>query len=431
MASKPRSPVLQPLYRTALLADGAGLTDAELLEAFITRRDGAFFEALVRRHGPMVLAVCRRILHDPHDAEDAFQAAFLVLAQRAATVRPRELVGNWLYGVAYRTALGARRAAARRRARERPVNDMPHPQVKEEETWQELLPVLDRELARLPDKYRAPLVLCHLEGRTRKEAARHLGLPVGTVSGRVTTALRMLARRLRRHGLVLSGGVLAAALSPSTASASVPASLVAATVKATTLLAAGQAVPAAVSANVAALAQGAAKSMLLPKLKLVSAMVLAVTIVGGSAGVVTYRWLPADPVPILQPEVPATSSPRRVVLESDRERLQGTWVPLASEVGGIKKRGDDPKLRQWKLIFAGDRVTLPGGEGVPFRLDTTRQPKEMDIEVDEGPSPMRAIYEFEADKLKVSFIKGGERPTDFDTRKNESVLIVFRRRVMP
>src|SRR5262249_25132927 len=151
------------------------------------RREGAFFEVLVRRHGPMVLGVCQRILRNPHDAEDAFQATFLVLAQRAASVVPRQLVGNWLHGVAYRTALEARRRAARWLAREKQVNDIPHPKVEEPETWQELLPFLDRELDRLPAKYRAPVVLCHLEGRTRKEAAGQLGLPVGTLSGRLTT----------------------------------------------------------------------------------------------------------------------------------------------------------------------------------------------------------------------------------------------------
>src|SRR5262249_58561480 len=124
--------------------------------------------------------------------------------------------------------LAARRAAARRRARERQMNDMPQPKVEEAETWQELLPLLDRELDRLPAKYRAPVVLCHLEGRTRKEAAQQLGLPGGTVSGRLTTATRMLAKRMRRHGLTLSVGALAAALSPKAASACVPAPLLAA-----------------------------------------------------------------------------------------------------------------------------------------------------------------------------------------------------------
>src|SRR5262245_8834787 len=125
----------------------SGLTDGELLEAFVARRDGAYLEAIVRRHGPMVLGVCRRVLRDRHDAEDAFQATFLVLVRRAAAV-PRGAVGNWLFGVAYRTALNARRAAARRRARERSEDQMPHPTTGTAEGWAELRPLLDDELAR-------------------------------------------------------------------------------------------------------------------------------------------------------------------------------------------------------------------------------------------------------------------------------------------
>jgi RNA polymerase sigma factor (sigma-70 family) len=294
MASNLTSKALQPLFRAALLSDGPGPSDGELLEAFVTRRDGTYFEALVRRHGSMVLGVCRRILRNPHDAEDAFQAVFLVLAQRASTVVPRELVGNWLYGVAYRTALAARRATARWRAREAQGHDMPEPKVEADETWRELLPLLDRELNRLPAKYRAPVVLCHLEGRTRQEAARQLGLPVGTVSGRLTTALRLLAKRLRRQGLALSIGALAAALSPETGSASVPASLIAATAKARPLLAAGQAAG-LVSTNVAALTQGVLKSMLLAKLKLTATLLAVVLIVAGT-GTLAYQ-MQAAPVP--------------------------------------------------------------------------------------------------------------------------------------
>src|SRR5262249_38225787 len=143
MTSSAGGDVVHHLRRAALLRDGAGLTDGELLEAFVSRRDGASFEALVRRHGPMVLGVCGRVLRDPHDAEDAFQATFLVPVRRAATVVPRERVGNWLYGVAYRTALEARRLAARRRARERQVEDMQQPTVGPEESWRELRPLFD------------------------------------------------------------------------------------------------------------------------------------------------------------------------------------------------------------------------------------------------------------------------------------------------
>jgi RNA polymerase sigma factor (sigma-70 family) len=271
--------LLRQLRRAALLRDGGGMTDGQLLECFLTQRDEAAFAALVRRHGPMVLGVCRRVLRNPHDAEDAFQAAFLVLVRKAASITQRELLGNWLYGVAYRTALDARAAAARRRAREKQVNEMPEPEAADAaDVWRELRPLLDQELNRLPDKYRVPVVLCDLEGRTRKDVARQLGIPEGTLSGRLTTARRLLAERLTRRGLALSGAALATALSQGAAPACVPLPLMAATVQ----TAMGQAVGGVVSAKVAALTEGVVKTMFASKLKIATAIVVlaAGTVVG-------------------------------------------------------------------------------------------------------------------------------------------------------
>src|SRR5208283_330735 len=173
MAAGERS-VIQHLRRAVFGPEGGGMSDGELLQYFIDQQEEAAFEALVRRHGPMVLGVCRRVLNQAEDAEDAFQATFLVLVRKAASIVPREMVGNWLYGVAYRTARKAKAAAARRHLKEREVRHMPHPEPTGDEMWQELRPLLDRELHRLPDKYRVPVVLCDLEGKTRKEAARQL-----------------------------------------------------------------------------------------------------------------------------------------------------------------------------------------------------------------------------------------------------------------
>jgi RNA polymerase sigma factor (sigma-70 family) len=258
------------------------MTDGQLLECFLTRRDEAAFEALVRRHGPMVLGVCRRVLRNHHDAEDAFQATFLVLARKAASIGQRELVGNWLYGAAYRAALEAK--AARRRIRERQVSSMPEPEaVAEAPDGSDLRPVLDQELSRLPDKYRVPVVLCDLQGRTRGDVARQLGIPAGTLSGRLTTARRLLARRLARHGFTVAGGALAAALSPGVAAACVPAPLVLTTVKAATL-SAGQ-TAGLISAQVVALTEGVLKTMLRTKLKSAMAVFLTVGIL--ASGVAT------------------------------------------------------------------------------------------------------------------------------------------------
>lgn len=252
MATSPRSQVIQQVCKL-VFADELGLTDAQLLERFIAHRDDAAFEAMVRRHGPMVLAVCQRVLSDYHDAEDAFQATFLVLVRKAASIVPREMVGNWLYGVAYQTAVRAKVANAKRRAREKQVQVMPDP-VAPPDLRQDLRPLLDQELSRLPAKYRVPIVLCDLEGKSHREAARQLGWPIETVSGRLARARKLLAARLARRGLALALGSLAVVLPQSAAPACIPPSLLAATIKAASAMAAGKAVAAGmISANVAGL----------------------------------------------------------------------------------------------------------------------------------------------------------------------------------
>jgi RNA polymerase sigma factor (sigma-70 family) len=262
-------------------AESAGLTDAQLLERYVARRDEAAFEALVRRHGPMVLGVCRRVLRSCHDAEDAFQATFLVLVRKAASVRPRERVGNWLYGVAYRAAQKARIVSIRRRARER---QMPEPASVAEGLWHDLLPLLDRELRGLPEKYRLPVVLCDLEGKTRGEAARGLGWPEGTVASRLARGRALLARRLTRHGVPLSAGVLTAVLSQNASGACVPATLIVSTVKG----AAGKA---------AALAEGVLRAMFWTKLKIAAVGFLAVALSAVGAGLLLAQGGNADQAP--------------------------------------------------------------------------------------------------------------------------------------
>src|SRR5947208_14457740 len=174
----------------------------------------------------MVLGVCRRLVGDRSTADDAFQATFLVLARRAAAVRPREQVGNFLYGVAYRTALKARMVLARRRSREKQVDVMPEPTAPAAHSaWTDLQPVIDEELARLPDKLRLPVVLCDLEGRPQREVAKHLGVPPATLATRLASARRTLARRLTRRGVTLSGGALAGLLTVHGTASAVPHAL--------------------------------------------------------------------------------------------------------------------------------------------------------------------------------------------------------------
>jgi RNA polymerase sigma factor (sigma-70 family) len=288
MSANQPSRVLEHLRSVTRPHTGAGLTDGQLLESFVTNREETAFAALVQRHGPMVWGVCRRILDSHHDAEDAFQATFLVLVRRAASVVPREQVANWLYGVAYQTARKARATMARRRGREKPMAVLPEPEVVPHELWNDLRPALDQELSRLPDKYRAVIVLCDLEGKTHKEAARHFHLPQGTVASRLATARSMLARRLARSGLIVSGAALAAVLSPKVASAGLPASVASSTIKAASLLAAGEAASAgAFSIRVVALADGVGKAMWIQKIKAVTVVLMALGITVG--GVLMYN----------------------------------------------------------------------------------------------------------------------------------------------
>ena len=331
MATSHTSKVIQHLRRAVLLRDGAGMTDGQLLGCFLTQRDDAAFAALVRRHGPMVWGVCRRVLRNYHDAEDAFQATFLVLVRKAATVEPKGMVANWLYGVAYQTALKARSVAARRKERERQVVEMPERAFEEQHVWHDLQPLLDQELSRLPDKYRVPIVLCDLEGKTRKEAAQHLGWPQGTVAGRLATARKTLARRLAQRGIVLSGGTLAAMLTHNAASACVPPSVVSSTIHAATALAAGQAAATGViSVKVAALTEGVLKSMSLTKLKTAVAVLLAVLVLGAGLGTAGLLYLarPAQGTPDGSEEKDAKKVGGAATADDkkgDRPALSGTW----------------------------------------------------------------------------------------------------------
>jgi RNA polymerase sigma factor (sigma-70 family) len=318
--------VVRRLRRAVLAAEGQGPTDGQLLEAYRLRRDEAAFEGLVRRHGPMVWGVCRRLLDRSQDAEDAFQATFLVFIRKSSTIKPAHMVGNWLHGVAYRTAMNARAANTRRRMREKELSRADAVAAGRPQSLQFLL---DGELDCLPDKYRAVLVLCDLEGKTRKEAARHLGCPEGTVAGRLARARRLLARRLTRPGLALSAGALVMELARTAAPASVPGPLITATLKTSALFALGQSAV-GIPANIIALTKGVLKTMLLSRLKL-AAILLAVVLAGLAAttgGLLPQRTAAAQErngLPVLKPnEQPERDPPANVSTASD-PALQGTW----------------------------------------------------------------------------------------------------------
>jgi len=286
MSSGQLSTVIRFLH--ALVAPRADheATDSHLLKRFATQRDETAFTALLQRHGPMVWGVCERVLRDSHDAEDAFQATFLVFVRKAGSISQPELLDNWLYGVAYHTALKAKAEAAKRRAHERQVVDMAEGSASVDVVWADLRPVLDEEMSRLPDKYRVPFVLCYLQGRTNEEAARLLGCPKGTVLSRLARARERLRVRLTRRGLTLSVSAFPIALSANAASATMPAGLMNSTIKVAMLAAMGKAAATGViSTNVVGLTEGVLKSMLLTKLKIAAAWLLVVAALGvGASG---------------------------------------------------------------------------------------------------------------------------------------------------
>jgi RNA polymerase sigma factor (sigma-70 family) len=307
MATSQMSEVIQQLRTAVMVSKGAGLTDGQLLRDYLGRRDEAALAVLVRRHGQMVWGVCRRVLGNWHDAEDAFQATFLVLVRRAASITAPELLANWLYGVAHQTARKARATSAKRGARERQVAEMPEPAATEHELWSDIESLLDQELSRLPEKYRVAIVLCELEGKTRKAAARQLGVPDGTLAARLARGRVMLTKRLARHGLSVTAGALAVLLAQDAASASAPLSVVDSTIKAASLFATGQATATCViSVRVAALTEGVLKAMLLTKLKLATAVLLMLGLLGAATALLAQQTAVRD-----QPAPPQPQQPQR------------------------------------------------------------------------------------------------------------------------
>jgi RNA polymerase sigma factor (sigma-70 family) len=283
------------LVRAVSRSAGQELTDAQLLERYVRRRDEGAFAALVRRHGPLVRSVCRHVLHHAQDADDAFQATFLVFASRAASIHKATAVASWLHGVAYRTAMNARRARKRRGEEpgecEARACDQPVPAA----ALREVQAVVDEELGRLPEKYRAPFVLCCLQGKSRAEAARELGWQEGTVCSRVAQARKLLQGRLTRRGVVLSAALTAAELSRSTATAVAPA-LARSTARAALAFATGEAVAGdQASAAVAALANGVLRGMVTSRLRVATAALLALGL-AAAAGVAAHQGpAPAPP----------------------------------------------------------------------------------------------------------------------------------------
>ncbi len=357
MAKRPSDPLLRFLHHLAATEGTSQLSDRELLDRFVASRDETALTALMKRHGPLVLGTCRRLLPNSADAEDVFQATWLVLIRKAATLPWRNSIAGFLHEVAHNLAVNVRVAAVRRRDRERQARSAPPADPLAEITGRELLAVLDEELARLPDKYRSVLLLCYLEGQSREEVARQLRCPLATLKSRLQRGRDLLRAALARRGLTLSATLLAAALTEKTLRAALPEQLVQTTLRAAALAAAGQMSAGVISAPVAALIQGATQAMFVSKLKVGLAFGLAFGLLLAGAGLVTRQVLKAreqetpqpraaqperghfDPVPGEKLDAPdqPQGAPRRLARATESKEVevglevveaidQGDWV---------------------------------------------------------------------------------------------------------
>jgi RNA polymerase sigma factor (sigma-70 family) len=378
-------------------AGGAdSLADAVLLERYTSRREEAAFAALVRRHGPLVLSVCRRVLYHEHDAEDAFQAVFCVLARKAGSISKRSSIGAWLHAVTYRIA---RKALAQRSRRPMSGTNLPELAAVEDSpewAWRELRTVLDEEVNRLPDTCRRAFVLCYLQGKTNEQAAVELGCPLGTVLSRLARARECLRVRLTRRGLALSAGALATTLAGRATAEAVRTELAEAAIQAGVRYAAGQ----VVAACVASLADWFLRAILWTRLTNAFGLASAV----GMAVVVMIWWFARGGVPAPSPQ-------------TDLQKLQGSWQILRVEkVGLAPEEALVSRLvfigNQWHMVVAGTQ--LPS---VRFELDASHEPKAIDFALQSG-KVLRAIYHLDGDSLQLCLDydmagAGGKRPVTF------------------
>jgi RNA polymerase sigma factor (sigma-70 family) len=360
MAERPLPNVLQRVRKLAAVQTARALADRELLERFTAAGDEAAFTVLLERHGPMVLSVCRRLLGNTHDAEDACQATFLVLARKAGSVRRTAALGGWLHRVAGSIAANLRRERSRRGRRERAASQPPPRDPAAEVSWREVQAALDEEIQRLPDRYRAPLILCYLDGRTRDEAARQLSLSVGCLHGRLERARHLLGDRLRRRGLTLSAALSAAAVGEGVTQAALSPTLVVASARAATMLAAGRPVAEGLlSSQVRSLAQEVLKNMLLTRLKVGTAIVLSAGLLLTAAGKTLL------PVGLAQEAKPPAKEVGRATPPADSDEdfikrvskdLRGT-DPTPAEVHFFVASRDPRKRDTLVNLFVKDRET--------------------------------------------------------------------------
>jgi len=457
MGNRRSGPALRQIHQLFTVGTAAGLTDAELLARFAARRDEAAFEVIVTRHGPMVLGVSRGILGDRDDAEDVFQATFLVLARKAGSLWVGDSLGSWLYRVASRLAVRSHAEAARRKRLERRTAetrraDDPGP------ADPELTRALREEVDRLPEKYRAAVLLCHYAGMSHEGAARQLRCPVGTVSGRLSRARALLRSRLTRRGTVLPAGFLAASLVPNSTLAAVPTPLAASIVVASVTAAAGGSVPTGMVSAKASLMAERVLMMLAFRWKVAAA--LLVTVGAAAAGAGSSRLTPlASAQDGPDRGARADVAPKAAEPQGrDGDELRGTWkMTKAEESNAAQENGGVYLMReQLRLVpvpdgpadriewsFAGGVLVLKDDDErveASYRLDPAKVPKRIDLSfprLDGGKDAAFGIYTLKGDELTCCFgmptpdpDRGRlSRPSEFETKSGTGLRVYTLRRV--
>jgi RNA polymerase sigma factor (sigma-70 family) len=396
-------------------------SDERLLRDYVSSQDGAAFAAIMRRHSGTVFGVCRRILRREQDAEDAFQATFLVLMRKAAGVDRPKLLGNWLYGVAYRVATKIRHANLQQRTREAPMVDLPAPETNDDVSWRDLRGVLDDEVQRLPRRYRGPFVLFYLEGKSAEDVATALGRPRGTILSQLARARERLRGRLAYRGLVFSAGVLAALLErTASADAAFPTRLLdwGAQVRGSSI-----ATGAAVSAQATLVAQQVLRDMLRRRLLMTVSVIVAVVLLLW-VGILSFGAMIARPAAIVRAD-PIT----------DLERLQGDWQVVAFE-----RNGQGLPKDQWPFtrLLIRDHTMLQEGRvhdrKVSFWLHPEQVPKSMDMQTRAFHSEIdskfhNAPYTLEGDTLTINRPEEDEGPAT--TAGKPNMLRYVAKRIAP
>ena len=416
-----------------------GLTDGQLLEQFAAR-DGEVaelaFAALVERHGPMILRACRVIVRDEHDAEDAFQATFLILARRGGSLWVRDSLGPWLHRVACRVATRSMCAADRRRLAERAATEAARGRI-ESPASGDRGRAIHQEIDRLPDRYRIPIVLCDVEGLTYESAARHLGCPIGTVKSRLARGRHRLREQLARRGIHSALGLVAAGPIEGLARAAVPVALAETTSRAAVLFATAEGAGIPISASIATLVRGALRSMAMIKFcKVASAgLFLGLSVIG------TGRLLLAESPPQAIVGL-ATARPRADQPMEDLDKIQGEWSRISTD--GVKAAGsvnmvvrkatDRPEddIPGGAAIFVVEWKTNGAGSGSReiMLLAPTERPRALNFfpQGEGSPRVCPGIYQLEGDTLTICFRAiAGKRPVEFAAGRNGQTLDVYRR----